>query len=153
MGKKAAAVIEQDEPGLDISSLIDVCFLLLIYFISAMTIKVAEQDVPLSLPASEGSSSNKSNIDALYIRVDPNGSVSTGTGSNSEILDSDVTQHQLPLLETRLDLYTASASASGKEPLVQVYVAGDTEEQRVVDVLNALAKFKIRSITFTEVPD
>ena len=49
--KKIAEALEDDEPGLDISSLIDVCFLLLIYFLVTTTIQPREQDLRMSLPA------------------------------------------------------------------------------------------------------
>ena len=43
------------EPELDISSLIDVCFLLLIYFLVTSTITPREQDLGMSLPAANPS--------------------------------------------------------------------------------------------------
>ena len=41
---------EEDEPGLDISSLIDVCFLLLIYFLVTTQIIKKEQELSTALP-------------------------------------------------------------------------------------------------------
>ncbi|MFT6596748.1 MAG: biopolymer transport protein ExbD, partial [Akkermansiaceae bacterium] len=42
---------EEDEPALNISSLIDVCFLLLIYFIVTTQIVRKEQELSTSLPS------------------------------------------------------------------------------------------------------
>ena len=44
----------EEEPALDISSLIDVCFLLLIYFLVTSTIKPRESDLGLQLPGFDG---------------------------------------------------------------------------------------------------
>ena len=43
------------DPELDISSLIDVCFLLLIYFIVTSSVTIRESDLAMSLPAANPS--------------------------------------------------------------------------------------------------
>ncbi len=50
MRRKRNVHVNDDEPALDISSLIDVCFLLLIYFIVTSTMQPREQDLPMTLP-------------------------------------------------------------------------------------------------------
>ena len=42
---------EESDPALDISSLIDVCFLLLIYFLVTSTITPRETDLGMALPS------------------------------------------------------------------------------------------------------
>lgn len=151
--KKRAEGLEEDEPGLDISSLIDVCFLLLIYFITTSTIQVTEQDVPLQLPGVQASAGAVAGVDPLFIKLDEAGAVFLGAGSSQEALDFDAASRELPLLDQRLELYSASASAADQKPLVQLYIEGQANQQRVVDVLNALAKHQIREITFTDLYD
>ena len=72
-------------PALDISSLIDVCFLLLIYFLVATTIQKKEVDVPLALPASAPSDAEMPDIDPLFIKVDASGAIYTGAGSSQAL--------------------------------------------------------------------
>ena len=141
------------EPGLDISSLIDVCFLLLIYFLVATTIQKKEVDVPLALPSSAPSDANMPDIDPLFIKVDANGSIFTGAGSGQQILDTDPSSRALPLLTQQLNLYVTGASSGGKKPLVQMWVDGAANQQRVIDVLNALVGAGISSVTFTDLVD
>ena len=43
--------LEEDKPELSISPLIDICFLLLIYFLVTTTIKQKERDNSLALPS------------------------------------------------------------------------------------------------------
>jgi len=119
-----AQALEEDEPSLEISSLIDVCFLLLIYFIVTTTIKARETDTNMQLPA-----------------VAP---------PAQEALDSDPNNHSLPLLESRLSSYAAQARAIGQEPLVQIFVDGDAKHQRAIDVIDALRAKGISKVTFTD---
>lgn len=147
------AAAEEALPALDISSLIDVCFLLLIYFLVATTIQKKEVDVPLALPASAPSDASMPDIDPLFIRLDANGVVYTGAGSSQMMLDSDASVRKLELLEQQLSVYVAGANSGNKKPLVQLWVDGASNQQRVIDVLNALVGAGISSVTFTDLVD
>jgi biopolymer transport protein ExbD len=137
------------DPELDISSLIDICFLLLIYFLVTQTIKPRETDLAMALPASTPST-DQPKIEPMFIRVDGTGAVYSGTGASQQPLDSDPTSRDLPLLGSQLDLYSAAARSAGSNPLVQIYVDPGATQQRVIDVLNALAGASITSVTFTD---
>jgi biopolymer transport protein ExbD len=144
---------EEANPALDISSLIDVCFLLLIYFLVATTIQKKETDVPLALPAAAPSDADMPDIDPLFIKIDANGAIYTGAGSSQQMLDTDSTVREVPQLSQQLQLYVAGASSGGKKPLVQLWVDGGANQQRVIDVLNALVGAGISSVTFTDLVD
>lgn len=144
---------EEANPALDISSLIDVCFLLLIYFLVATTIQKKETDVPLALPAAARSDADMPDIDPLFIKIDANGAIYTGAGSSQQMLDTDSTVREVPQLSQQLQLYVAGASSGGKKPLVQLWVDGGANQQRVIDVLNALVGAGISSVTFTDLVD
>lgn len=144
---------EEAEPALDISSLIDVCFLLLIYFLVATSIQKKEVDVPLALPAAAPSDAEMPDIDPLFIKIDTNGAIYTGAGSSQQMLDTDTSSREVPMLTQQLQLYVAGASSGGKKPLVQMWVDGGANQQRVIDVLNALVGAGISSVTFTDLVD
>ena len=150
--KKVADNLEEDEPGLDISSLIDVCFLLLIYFLVTTTIQPREQDLKMTLPAA-APSTEVPEIAPMFIKLDKSGSVYINTGAEQEALDSDIDSRKLPQLKERLDLYANAARASDQQPMVQVWVDGETQQQRLIDVINCLAGAKIQSVTFTDLLD
>ncbi len=151
MARHKKSTFEQEgDPELDISSLIDVCFLLLIYFIVTSTITPREQDLAMALPANAPPSSEQPKIDPMFIRVDGNGAVYTGAGASQQALDTDMSVRELPLLLSQLQLYAAAARSAGNNPLVQVSVDPGTTQQRVIDVLNALAGVGISSVTFTD---
>lgn len=140
----------EPDPDLDISSLIDVCFLLLIYFLVTSTITPRETDLGMTLPANTPSSADQPKIEPMFIRVDASGVIYTGTGPGQQALDTDAGDRNVPLLDTQLQLYASAAASAGSQPLVQVYVDPGAIQQRVVDVLNALAGAEITSVTFTD---
>lgn len=146
---KKSAYEAEPEPELDISSLIDVCFLLLIYFLVTSTIAPREQDLGMALP-SQTPSDEQPKIAPMFIRVDQAGAIFVGTGASQQALDSDPGIRDLPLLDSHLQTYASAARSAGDNPVVQVYVEPDTTQQRVVDVLNALAGQGISSVTFTD---
>ncbi len=143
---------EEADPALDISSLIDVCFLLLIYFLVTSTITPRESDLGMALPAANPST-EQPEIEPMFIRIEANGAIYTGTGASQQAMDSDVSARELPLLRGQLDMYSSAARAANSKPLVQIYADGGATQQRVIDVLNALAGVGINSVTFTDLLD
>ena len=150
---KKRQAYEDVPPALDISSLIDVCFLLLIYFIVTSTLSPKETDLQMQLPAKVQDSTKTPDINPMFIRVDANGTIFVGTGSAQQILDSDPQVRNVPLLSSQLNLYASAARGADSMPLVQLYVDGNAVQQRVIDVLNALARVEISSVTFTDLVD
>jgi biopolymer transport protein ExbD len=150
MARHKTILTEPDsEPQLDISSLIDVCFLLLIYFLVTSTIGPRERDLPLKLPPEKWAGTS-SPIQPMFIRVDAAGAIFTGTGLGERPMDNDPRSRDLPLLANYLNLYHSAAISAGEKPLVQIWVDPGVTQQRVIDVLNALAAAGIDRVTFTD---
>ncbi|MGD7653673.1 MAG: ExbD/TolR family protein [Verrucomicrobiales bacterium] len=137
------------EPTLEISSLIDVCFLLLIYFLATSTIHPRENQLDLRLTGNSIPTS-AATIDPPLVSIDSTGSVFTGTGIASQPLDADPASRELPLLRSHLGLYRSACRAAGSPPLVRINADPATSHQRVIDVLNALAAEEIRSVAFAD---
>ena len=146
--RKQGLVPEDDEPELDISSLIDVCFLLLIYFMVTATIQPRESDLGMTLP-SQAPSDIPPEIAPMLIEILENGSIKV---NKEELLDlvTSGKKRNLPLLEQRLQIYKDGATAANTDPLVQVAVRGEAPQQSVIDVLNALVGLQIDKVTFTD---
>ena len=89
----------------------------------------------------------------MFIKVDSDGIIFINSGPAQEQLDSEPDIRELPLLAQRLDEVALGARASGQEPLVQVFVDGEAEHQRAIDVINTLRKKEITKITFTDLVD
>lgn len=149
---KKLAPEEDENTGLDISSLIDVCFLLLIYFIVATSL-VQEQKLDMAMPGNDTSSSKKPDLEPAMVKVDTAGAVFWGEGAAQMQLDSDPNNHDLTTLYEKLNSLRETAEGMGQEPIVQLYVEGNAKNQRMVDVLNALAKAKIKTVGLSNVKE
>ena len=89
---------EDEDPKMDISSLIDCCFLLLIYFIVATSI-VQERKLDMSMPGNTNSVSTTPNaVEPGLVRVDNNGVIYWGKQDSQVIVDSDPDNHECRLL-------------------------------------------------------
>ena len=140
-----------EEPALDISSLIDVCFLLLIYFLVTSTIKPRESDLGLQLPGPASETSDPPEIEPMLIHIEAQGAIYTGAERSP--MDMDASSRELPLLDAALKFYKDGVDAAGEKPLVQIYATDDAMHQRVIDVLNSLAGVGINSVTFTDLTE
>jgi len=151
--KKKGENLEEDEPGLDISSLIDVCFLLLIYFLVTTTIQPREQDLKMALPAAAPPIDTPPVLAPMFIKVDKTGDIYINSGPAQELVEQNSDSRKLPELTARLDGYVATAKAGAQEPIVQIWADGEVQQQRIVDVLNCLAGVEISKVTFTDLID
>lgn len=130
------------------SSLIDVSFLLLIYFLVTSTLDPKEADLGMTMPTnSTSSSSTQVEIDQMTIDVNSSGHIVL----NEEVLDTDPTKREVPLLLDRLRTYAQTAKMTDSEPVVIIAADDAAKGQRFVDVLNALADkdVDIRNVTIT----
>jgi biopolymer transport protein ExbD len=144
--------VEEISAELDISSLIDVTFLLLIYFLVTSAIQVRETDLGMKLPAALPGDTQPT-IEPMFIKIDAAGTIFTGVGASQQALDSDTSVRSLPMLTGQLDMYASAARTANNTPLVQLWADSGATQQRVVDVLNALASQGIQSVTFTDLVD
>mgnify|MGYP005848094735 CR=1 FL=1 len=147
--KKRATGLGDDTPKLDISSMIDATFLLLIYFLVTTTILPREQDIQMALPAA-APSEKPPEIEPKLISIEANGAIFIGADSNRIPMDSDPNVRELPQLLEDLRSYASIARSADTTPLVQIYVDGGASQQRVIDVLNALTAVEINKVTFTD---
>ncbi len=136
----------EKEPELDISPLIDVAFLLLIYFLVTTTLQKAEADLSLTLPGVESNDTREVKIDQMLIQIDPAGAVIV----NEEVSDSDPNDRDLPNLTDRLTRYAASAQVANTEPQIIIDCADEAMGQRFVDVLNVCAKANIANVSLAQ---
>jgi biopolymer transport protein ExbD len=140
-------VPQEPDPQLDMSPMIDMSFLLLIYFLVTSTLEPVESDLAMTMPTSMGESSAKVEIDMMTVQVNPVGAVVL----NDEVLDTDPTVRELPMLVDRLRTYVESAKLTDSEPMVIIAADDAAKGQRFVDVLNALAEpgVEIKKVTIT----
>ncbi|MFT5409511.1 MAG: biopolymer transport protein ExbD [Verrucomicrobiales bacterium] len=126
---------KHSDPELDISSLIDVSFLLLIFFLVTSTLLKRESDLAMKLPTpGEGVDPTE----ALQIAIAGDGRITIGgqemAGPSDQGVASQITEVRNQLTEHR-----KRAELFGDQPFVSLRASDEANTQRFVDVLNALA--------------
>ena len=148
MKRTKSNTTQEDEPSLEVASLIDVCFLLLIYFLATSTIVPRESDLGMQIPSERPASPDVAHFEPLLIQIRANGEIQAGDKFHSQVMDSDASVRALPLLRQYLEMYVGASKAANTKALVRIEADDDAPHQRVIDVLNALAEAKILAVTF-----
>lgn len=151
MRRKRSLNLSDDEPVLDISSLIDVCFLLLIYFLVTSTIQPREQDLPMTMPSSVGVPGDE--VVRVLIGVKGDGSIVMNEGAAEELLDTDGEDREIPKTKERLKMMNDLARSNGSEVFVQLVTEEGVRNQRFIDVLNCLKGEGIGKVSITLIGD
>ena len=133
----------QDEPELSIAPLIDMTFLLLIYFICTCSLIQPEADLGIRLPGMVAQATSVEMPDEQMIEVRENGQIFL----NDREFDSAASQDLPDLLRT-LRQYRAASEASGNQARITIWADDQAEHQRVIDVMNACAAARIKDISF-----
>ena len=136
--------IPSDEPALNVSSLIDMVFLLLVYFMATCSLVKSEGDLGIRLPGMVQQAVAVDMPDEQMIEVRANGQVFL----NGREFGSHDSQ-DLPDLVGVLLKYKAASDASKNKALITVAAEDKAKHQRVIDVLNACAEAGIENVTFS----
>ncbi len=145
MNSRRNAIAAEKEPGLDLSSLIDVSFLLLIYFLVTMTLQVPDADLTLTMPGPpDGKTKFEMISEPPVIEIAADGQIFY----SDEAVESAGTTHHLPVLKDRLSDYLKVWSLAPTDERPEVFVKADDSArgQRFIDVLNCLAEVGISNV-------
>ncbi len=105
--------------------------------------KPGEQDLGMALPTPV---KPEEIGDSVFIDINAQGQILYG--KDKQLLDQDASVRDLPLLASELE--KAKQRADEKKVLVTMHADPAVAQQRVIDVLNALAQCGISSVTFTD---
>ena len=122
-------------PRLELAALIDMSFLMLIFFMVAATLQKQEADLSVHLPAGAqaGTSASPVELERMIIDVDDRGTIRL----NQEPISPRPGLTEIRQLQDRLSRYAAVARVSGSNPRVEIQCADAAAEQRFIDVLSA----------------
>ena len=115
--------------SMDLTPLIDMVFLLLIFFLVTSSFKKEQLALLLKLPKSEQGAGNDKKIDQLTIELNDNDIAVNGKKSTIE------------------DLPAAFQQVADKKILVNLRVDGEVKYQRLVKVLDLLQVNKLENIS------
>lgn len=125
--------------------MIDMVFLLLVFFmVTAKPIK-QESDINMGLPGTVAQEESVEIPDEQRILIQPNGQVIL----NEMPMDTPEST-ALPTLLTTLIRFKESADANKSEALVTIDADDEAIHQRIVDVLNVCARAEISGVTFAD---
>lgn len=122
--------------------MIDVVFVIMLFFMVMASAVKSEKQLTTQLPR-PGLSSDTCPADETIITISEDGYISV----NDEELGApgDTKLNGLTVLLSKLDTYNTSA---GARTLVTIQTENETRYQRIIEVLNAVSKTKIRNVTF-----
>jgi biopolymer transport protein ExbD len=132
--------------GFQIAPMIDVVFVIMLFFmVMAGAVKV-ERELKTTLPGMAPANLDKPQEmpDEIVVTVEETGAVTL----NEEEFDNPESK-DLPNLTSTLVLLKQEADNRGAKVLVTIEAEEQAKYERVIDVLNSMAKAKISNVTFT----
>jgi biopolymer transport protein ExbD len=130
-------------PAMQIAPMIDVVFLMLIYFMVSSTLERQEADVSFRLPATVQQASSLEMPDEQIIEIDADGRVIV----NDHVYDQPGAG-RLVELTAMLARFRQTSEASRVDAAVTLAPAGEAPHQMVVRVLDACSAAGIEAIRF-----
>jgi biopolymer transport protein ExbD len=125
--------------------MIDMVFLLLVFFmVSAKPVK-QESDINIGLPGTVAQEEALEIPDEQRIQIQPNGQVVL----NDQPMDSPASA-EMPALLSTLKRFKESADSNKIEALITIDADDAANHERIVQVLNACAQAKITGVTFAD---
>jgi biopolymer transport protein ExbD len=129
---------EDGDAGFQIAPMVDVVFVLMIFFMASAGSKVVEKELNMNLPAGKGSGTSQ--VTPIIIDISPDGVVSMNNQTYGNANDRTLT----PLRDW---LKNAIESFGEKDPVI-IRPNPESKHERIVDVLNAAAASGVKNLTF-----
>lgn len=135
--------IEHPQIELQIAPMIDVCFLLLFFYILTSKPVKPEADMSMTLPGTVSQEESVDIPDEQRVTVQENGQIVL----NDLPMDTPQSK-ELPALLRTLTRFKETADANKSKALITVDAADSCNHQRIVDVLSVCAQAGIQGVTF-----
>ncbi len=125
--------------------MIDMVFLLLVFFmVTARPVK-QESDISLALPGTVSQETSIDIPDEQRIVITPAGEIAL-----NDLVVGTAQDQDLPALLKTLKRFKEASDANKSEALITIDAADTAQHQRIVDVLNVCAKSSITNVTFAD---
>jgi biopolymer transport protein ExbD len=135
--------VPEEKVELQIAPLIDVVFLLLIYFMVTTALIKKEADISFMLPA------KVEQDEPLDLPMEITIEIAQGGQIMVEGVIFPASDRELLSLATRLTEFRQSAEMSGSELIVNIAPNDEVPHERIVDVMNACAIANVKNTSFT----
>lgn len=128
---------EDGEVGFQIAPMVDVVFVLLLFFMAVAGSQVIPKELSLNLP-SEGK--GLTTVTPIFIDIAPDGRVQV----NNQVIDA-ATDKQMPQLR---DWLAETIHKFGDKDPVIIRPDPQARQERIIDALNAAAAAGVKNLTF-----
>lgn len=133
---------EDGDVGFQIAPMVDVVFVLLLFFMASAGSQILEKELNINLPSGRGAAGLAGPPPTpIIIDILPDGTVSL----NNQVMDTP-TSRELPQLR---DWLRDTIDRFGDKDPVIIKPDLDARHERVIDVLNAAAAAGVKNLTFS----
>lgn len=132
---------EDGDVGFQIAPMVDVVFVLLLFFMASAGSQVIAKELSINLPSGRASAKPGPPPTPFIIDISPQGVVS----SSDKVYDTP-TSKDLPLLREQL---RGNIDRFGDKDPVIIRPDPQTKQERIIDVLNAAAAAGVKNLTFS----
>ena len=131
---------EDGDIGFQIAPMVDVVFVLMLYFMACVGAQVKEKELNISLPSGATSTSSAPKT-PIVIDISPEGQVSMNSTQYGAPTDKNLTA-------LREWLKSSIEQFGGEDPVI-IRPASETRHERIIEVLNAAAAAGVKNLTFS----
>lgn len=135
----ASAGSQEGDIGFQIAPMVDVVFVLMLFFMASAGSQIVSKELSVNLPS--GTTGQTTGITPIVIEISGDGVVSMNTTSYGQPGDKT-----LPALRDWLK--NAIDTFGDKDPVI-IRPAPDAKHERIIDVLNAAAASGVKNLTFS----
>lgn len=131
---------EDGDIGFQIAPMVDVVFVLMLFFMASAGSQIVENELNISLPSGAPAAPGSTTKTPIMIDISADGQV---VGNNTTF----GTPTDRSLLSLR-DWLKATQGFGGEDPVI-IRPNSETKHERIIDVLNACAAAGIKNLTFS----
>ena len=130
---------EEGDIGFQIAPMVDVVFVLMLFFMASAGMQVAERELAVNLPAGSAPGSAPA-VTPIIIEIGPEGTVSM-----NNLVYGQPGDKELKPLEDKLK----ELLAFGENDPVIIRPNVETRHDRIIDVLNCATRAAVKNLTFS----
>ena len=132
---------EDGDIGFQIAPMVDVVFVLMLFFMACAGSQVNEKELNIALPSGAPSTSKSNTKTPIVIDISPEGQVSM----NNDVYGAPSDRS----LQRLREWLKATIEQFGGEDPVIIRPQPETKHERIIDVLNAAAFAGVKNLTFS----
>ncbi len=131
---------EDGDIGFQIAPMVDVVFVLMLFFMASAGVQVVEKELAMNLPSGAGKPSDVPTT-PIVVEITDDGVVSANEKNFGNKDDKN--------LQGLRDFFKSNIDQFGDKDPVIVHPSPETTHERIMDVLNAAAAAHVKNLTFS----